>query len=1254
MDYHYETLDDQKFQKLAQALIVAQHPNTQCLPVGQPDGGRDAYFFHPEPNQDKFVVFQVKFSRDPQNKTERDAIEALIKSEQEKVEELIHRGATHYLFVTNIQGTAHLGVGSIDKAIAALTEAFGIPAQVWWRDDMDRRLDQSVDLKWSYPEILKATDLLPLLIRRPEDTQDLQSARSLKSYMAAQYTTDRDIKFKQVDLKRKLTALFVDLPLAHKRPQIEQDHQRRQFHMGDPGDIDTYISQLYLYEHYEFEGKYPFDHLGLAGAFLLQMPLGKGVSRFVVEGAPGQGKSTVTQFLCQVNRLRLLRKIDELEMIADEHKTAPVRAPFRVDLRDYATWVSGHHPFANTGEQPVPEAGRRSLESFLAMQVNWQSGGLKITQDKLLQFFARSHSVVVLDGFDEVADIAARKRIVEEICEAAERLDAHAKSMQVIVTSRPAAFSNSPGFPEDNWIHLELKDLRRSNIEAYKDKWIEAQELNDDEGRQVSSTLHGKLDQPHLRDLARNPMQLAILLHLIHVQGAALPEKRTILYEEYMKLFFNREAEKSVVVRDHRELLLSIHGMLAWGLHTQSEDGSGSGRITKAALRDEVRAYLVTEEHDPRLAGELFKGTVERIGALVSRIEGMFEFEVQPLREYFAARHLYKTASHSPVGHDRKGTRPDRFEAMARSLYWTNVTRFFCGFYDVGELGGLVDGITGLGDQDGYNLINQPRRLAMMLLSDQVFSQSPRAMKRLIAFVVHEPGFQRLTSAVSPRFRRNMGLPTKAGGSVLFETCVKKLEVEDDPSRRHALREVMAENADRKTRKSIWMSRFKGNSMKCAPLREAEDLGIINYFKPKEIQRLTNNDVDFYLRWLILSDDYEAIVEDPNVYKAAGDAFFDDRLAFPNSWHYDEDRVIPIKVLTALLRPRWLAEFLSVQENHGDDDAIFAPHYAIRWRALHQQLMQQDASGADEPLASFMWFVSELMRKDISEWQQSLELWSILVDRGFEEASGSQLMVQISIVATASSAKPDAGVWDENGFSATKGLVSRLFFARHKSVDTDWWRARIADVTTETACLCLTILLSWGTPDLITALKADIEPIIERLSSRDWSRLWSMVSLLSWRPCEGHSTIPEDWFVGNGSLSPRMAVILIDRVGDQEAMRRLSRNCFIDYVGDDPQILRYASRIEMMEAEDHPIDWDHIQHLSKRARQVGVHTLFPEPQQFPSDIPKAIAEEVLSDCENHCEQLVATCEQAYAAIIAQDAPKVVHLAADNSWFADPD
>ena len=115
-----------------------------------------------------------------------------------------------------------------------------------------------------------------------------------------------------------------------------------------------------------------------------------------------------------------------------------------------------------------------------------------------------------------------------------------------------------------------------------------------------------------------------------------------------MKLFFNREAEKSVVVRDHRALLLSIHGVLAWVLHTQAEAGSGSGRMTKTELYAEVRKHLETEDHDPQLADKLFEGTVERVGALVSRVQGTFEFEVQPLREYFAAYHLYTTASHSP------------------------------------------------------------------------------------------------------------------------------------------------------------------------------------------------------------------------------------------------------------------------------------------------------------------------------------------------------------------------------------------------------------------------------------------------------------------------------------------------------------------------------------------------------------------------------------------------------------------------------
>ena len=151
------------------------------------------------------------------------------------------------------------------------------------------------------------------------------------------------------------------------------------------------------------------------------------MSKFVIEGAPGQGKSTVTQFICQVNRLRLLRRDSELRRLDELHKTALARIPFRIDLRDYAAWVSRERDHESDSEAML-SYGHTSLESFLAAHVTKRSGGLNITAHELVQFLSESHSILVLDGFDEVADIPTRKQIVQEICEAVNRLDYHAKS----------------------------------------------------------------------------------------------------------------------------------------------------------------------------------------------------------------------------------------------------------------------------------------------------------------------------------------------------------------------------------------------------------------------------------------------------------------------------------------------------------------------------------------------------------------------------------------------------------------------------------------------------------------------------------------------------------------------------------------------------------------------------------------------------------------------------------------------------------
>ncbi|MDQ2743979.1 MAG: hypothetical protein M3Z66_17015, partial [Chloroflexota bacterium] len=126
------------------------------------------------------------------------------------------------------------------------------------------------------------------------------------------------------------------------------------------------------------------------------------------------------------------------------------------------------------------------------------------------------------------------------------------------------------------------------------------------------------------------------------------------------------------------------------------------------------------EGHDPGLADQLFEGMVERVVALVSRVEGTYEFEVQPLREYFVARHLYETAPYVPPGATSDATLPDRFDALIRNGYWLNVARFMAGCYNKGELASLVAALRSLCDDRVHGATRRPRELARMFLADWV------------------------------------------------------------------------------------------------------------------------------------------------------------------------------------------------------------------------------------------------------------------------------------------------------------------------------------------------------------------------------------------------------------------------------------------------------------------------------------------------------------------------------------------------------
>ncbi len=519
---------------------------------------------------------------------------------------------------------------------------------------------------------------------------------------AHEWETDRALRFKQVDMRNELFDLFVDLPgsLSCSLPPELQPPERR---------------------------SRPSNDIPATATLLLDARFQKAMPFVVLQGAPGQGKSAITQYLCQIHRGHLLGR-PLPETLPTEHRAAAVRLPFRIELRLLAVWF---------GQQ---EESTRTIEVYLAAQIARGSGGVGFDVTDLHAVISASPVLLVFDGLDEAPNIDRRQQIIKAIHECVVRLRSVARSLQVIVTTRPAAFSSSRGL-SDEYPHLTLEAITSEQIKGYGERWMTAGKLSEEDRESIRHILDTRLQEPHLSDLARNPMQLAILMSLIHTRGASLPDKRTALYDSYVELFFDREGNKSNLVRDHRQRLIEIHQYLAWVLHARCESGASSGLIAFADLRTLLIGYLQREGHPVDLVDDLFTGVIERIVLIESRVEGYAEFEVQTVREYFAARFLYETAPYSPPGRERPGTKPERFDAIARSPYWMNVTRFYAGCFSKGELPALFNCISDLLADSFFGLLSYPRVLAMHLLNDWVFSQDRRSAGALLDTLLQTRNF---------------------------------------------------------------------------------------------------------------------------------------------------------------------------------------------------------------------------------------------------------------------------------------------------------------------------------------------------------------------------------------------------------------------------------------------------------------------------------------------------------------------------------
>lgn len=724
--YLYERLTDHQFQLLVNALLAQRYDDYVPMPLRQADGGRDGL----RGGNERRLAYQVKWSVQGREKDPVKWLDAVVRGEEDNLKRLAQSGVRKYVLVTNVPSTGRQGSGTNDRLnvrLADLAAKWGFEAmECLWRETVDAMVDGApAEVKWAYADMLVGWDLVRYLSAEDQaGRRDTALRKLIRTAAMAQWDADERVKFSQVEINRERVAdLFVDV------------HAVR---LGGRRDSVT--------------GRIASDEPINGAADYLLRRAGRCT---LVRGAPGQGKSTLAQYVAQVHRANFVPA--ELRPAALVHGSPSF--PIRLDLSEYSRWLEGFDVWG-PDDRAKPRrrpAAKASMEWFIADFLSHAAGGDEVDVRRVNEIFDLVPCVVILDGLDEVGKLQARARVVSEIDRFAVRgraIEGH----RIVVTTRPS----SNALPEPSaeiFDVIVLKPFEPKQREDYLRKWTKVHGLDGREGRALRKVYNARIREPFLADLAGNPMQLTILLDLLHRNGEATPTQRTALYDGYVGLLLAREANKHPnSVRDHQDDLREIIPFLGWHLHAHTEVDVVNTRMSVEDLKASMLHFLRTYAKSEVVVDDLFEATSDRLWTLTSKTQGTYEFEVLPLREYFAARFLYHWAGEDLDDFDQL----EVLHELMRRPYWLNTTRFYGGNAPVPGVSNLADGVLAAvrGEKNVATIV-----AAWTLLTDGVFNRRPLRADEITAELASDRYLAILNQAWARRELNAMPRPAVSASS---------------------------------------------------------------------------------------------------------------------------------------------------------------------------------------------------------------------------------------------------------------------------------------------------------------------------------------------------------------------------------------------------------------------------------------------------------------------------------------------------------
>lgn len=693
MDYNLDALGPRNFEQLTQSLLT-KALGTKVITFGDgPDGGREATWrgvargLAGSDEWNGYGVLQAKYKTFTEDPT-RNLV--WLKSEVKKEIKAWTKPGTkrfekpdYLVFATNVRLSAvpDNGKDEITSFISAELKALGLVVKgfrVTDYYDIASQLDGAEDIRRRYAAFLTTGDVIAKLLDQAE-VSDKTLAQALAAYTARSLRDENLINLTQAgtagDHPIGIDAVFVDLPSELPRQRWLVDADRNE---DDVAEEDYDIAGL-TFSVPESERRGVAAHLIHDYNLFSERVVDDEVNihRSVLIGGPGQGKSTITQWLAQMYRGAFLKGspiakdadiggiLARIETRRDELKLPPIGArrwPVRVvltDLADYLAKNSGH-----------------SLLHFIADRVSDRSS-TSISSDMLRQWLTTYPWLMLIDGLDEVPASSNRDQVMTAIRDFFLDVTVIGGDVAAVATTRPQGYGDE--FSPKEYRHFNLVPLQVEESLNYANGLVSIRlGAGTPAASKVIERLRRASHEEHTVRLFESPLQVTILEVLLEKLGKA-PTDRSRLYSAYYAVISQREQEKSGALSDLLQRYESdvdyLHRRIGFELQQR---GAAIGETSSSLTINEFNEFIVErfldQGHDEQgvqaLALEFSALVTDRLVFLARLQAERIGFELRSLQEFMASEYIINLPEPRVVPEIQK---------IATAPYWRNVVLFSIG-----------------------------------------------------------------------------------------------------------------------------------------------------------------------------------------------------------------------------------------------------------------------------------------------------------------------------------------------------------------------------------------------------------------------------------------------------------------------------------------------------------------------------------------------------------------------------------------------